>query len=196
VNRHRGDNGEDCHGHGTHVAGIVGGVKSGVAKRVLLRGVKVVRCDGWGSVSATIAAVDWLRANHTSPAVANMSLGWPHSAALNKAVNALAAFTTASAGSSLSPDAKAPTSNWGSCVDGYAPGYAIMSARLGGGMTSKSGTSMASPHVAGVGALIKQAYGNRSSSWITTTIKTSATPNVIEGNPSGTSNRLLFKDTL
>jgi subtilisin family serine protease len=220
------DNGEDCHGHGTHVAGTVGGTKHGVAKKVLLQGVKISGCDGWALTSDAIAAVEWVRINHRKPAVANMSFGFPKSAALNNAVNKLAAsgvfisvsagnenanacnsqysspasatgaFTTAATGSSLSPDAKYSLSNWGPCVDGYAPGYAILSARVGGGGMSKSGTSMAAPHVAGVAALLKQAYGNKSSSWITTSIKNSATPSVVEGNPAGTPNRLLFKDTL
>ena len=214
------DNGEDCDGHGTHVGGIVGGKVYGVAKAVRLRGVKVFTCSASTPMSTITSAVDWVYANRVNPAVVNMSLGGPSSAALDAAVNRLVAsgvfvavaagndnrnacnesparasgaFTTASSGSSAFVDDKAWTSNWGSCVDAYAPGYGIRSAKLGGGATIKSGTSMASPHVAGLAALLKQAYGNQTSAWIASTIKSWATRGAIRGNVSGTPNLLLFK---
>jgi subtilisin family serine protease len=218
-----GGNGNDCHGHGTHVAGTVGGSTWGVAKQARVRGVRVLNCSGSGSTSGIIAAIDWIRLNRSNPAVANMSLGGGFSSALNSAVNNLAnsgvfvavaagnentnacnrspasagaAFTTAA---STSTDARASYSNYGSCVDAYAPGSSIRSAWIGSGNTEAatiSGTSMASPHVAGVAALYKGANGNAASSTIDSWIKNNATTNVITGNRSGTPNRLLYKAAL
>jgi subtilisin family serine protease len=218
-----GGNGNDCHGHGTHVGGTIGGTTWGVAKAVRLRGVRVLNCSGSGSTSGIIAAIDWIRLNRSNPAVANMSLGGGFSSALNTAVNNLAnsgvfvavaagnenqnacnrspasasaAFTTAA---STSTDQKASYSNHGSCVDAYAPGSSIRSAWIGSGTTEAatiSGTSMASPHVAGVAALYKGTFGNASSSTIDSWIKSNATANVISGNRSGTPNRLLYKAAL
>ncbi|HWK90353.1 MAG TPA: S8 family peptidase [Longimicrobium sp.] len=215
-----GGSGQDCNGHGTHVAGTIGSATYGVAKAVRLRGVRVLGCSGSGSTSGIIAAVDWLRNNRTNPAVANMSLGGGYSSTLNTAVNNLAnsgVFIAVAAGnenqnacnvspasagsattvaSSTSSDAKSSFSNYGSCVDLYAPGSSITSTWLNGGTNTISGTSMASPHVAGVAALYKATYGNASSSTIDSWIKSNATANVITGNPSGTPNRLLYKSTL
>lgn len=218
-----GGNGVDCNGHGTHVAGTIGGTTYGVAKQVRLRGVRVLNCSGSGSTSGIIAAVNWVRTNRTNPAVANLSLGGGFSSALNTAINnlansgvfvavaagnestnacnrspasAAAAFTTAA---STSTDARASYSNYGSCVDAYAPGSSIRSAWIGSGNTETatiSGTSMAAPHVAGVAALYKAVNGNAASSTISSWLTSNATTNVIGGNPSGTPNRLLYKSTL
>ena len=212
-----GGNGQDCNGHGTHVAGTVGSTTYGVAKSVYLRGVRVLDCSGSGSTSGIIAAVDWVRLNRINPAVANMSLGGGYSSSLNTAVNNLAnsgVFVAVAAGNenqnacnvspasasaaytvaaSTSSDAKASYSNYGSCVDAYAPGSSIRSTWLNGGTNTISGTSMASPHVAGVSALIKHRYGNISSSSVTSYLNSAATTGVISGNPSGTVNRLLYK---
>ncbi len=212
-----GETGSDCNGHGTHVAGTVGSKTYGVAKKVNLRGVKVLNCSGSGATSGIIAAVDWVRLNRTNPAVANLSLGGGFSSSLNTAVtnlsnsgvfvavaagtsnanacnyspaSAAAVFTTAS---SERTDAKRSTSNWGSCVDGYAPGGSITSTWIGSGTNTISGSSMASPHVAGVAALYKATYGNAASSTIDGWIKNNATQGVITGNPTGTPNRLLYK---
>jgi subtilisin family serine protease len=212
--------GSDCHGHGTHVAGTVGSTTYGVAKNVRLRGVRVLGCGGTGSYSAIIAGVDWVRLNATKPAVANMSVGGPASSSLNTAVtnlvnsgvfvavaagnenqnacnvspaSASGVFTTAS---STSSDAKSSFSNWGSCVEAYAPGSSITSTYLNSGTATMSGTSMASPHVAGVAALYKGTFGEASASTISNWIISNATTGVITGNPSGTPNRLLFKSTL
>ena len=98
--------------------------------------------------------------------------------------------------SSTSTDAKSSFSNWGSCVDLYAPGSSITSTWLNGGTNTISGTSMASPHVAGVAALYKATYGNAATSTIDSWIKTNSTANVITGNVTGTPNRLLYKAAL
>jgi subtilisin family serine protease len=215
-----GGNGNDCNGHGTHVAGTVGSATYGVAKAVLLRGVRVLDCAGSGSFSGIIAGIDWVRVNRINPAVANLSLGGGYSSTLNNAVTNLAnsgVFVAVAAGnenqdacnvspasasavttvaSSTSSDAKSSFSNWGGCVDVYAPGSNITSTWHNGGTNTISGTSMASPHVAGVGALYKGTYGDASQSTIDSWIKNNATANVITGNPTGTPNRLLYKAAL
>ncbi len=211
-----GGNGQDCNGHGTHVAGTIGGATYGLAKGVALRGVRVLGCDGSGSTSGIIAAVDWVRANAQRPAVANLSLGGGYSSTLNNAITNLSnsgVFTAVAAGNenanacNVSPasaaaattvaasdrtDTRASFSNYGSCVDTYAPGVSVQSTWLNGGTNTISGTSMASPHVAGVGALYKGARGDAASSTVDSWIKSSATSGVIQRNRTGTVNRLLF----
>ncbi|MBM7112342.1 S8 family peptidase [Archangium primigenium] len=215
-----GGNGQDCNGHGTHVAGTVGGTTYGVAKAVRLYGVRVLGCDGSGSNSGVIAGINWVRTNHKKPAVANMSLGGGYSSTINTAVTSLANagvfvavaagndngnacnYSPASApivttvGATTSTTARASYSNYGSCVDIYAPGSSITSAWIGSRTSSISGTSMASPHVAGVAALYKATYGDASQATIDTWLKNNATNNVVTGNPSGTVNKLLNKKTL
>ena len=162
-----GVTGEDCNGHGTHVAGTIGAATYGVAKAVSLHGVRVLNCAGIGLNSDVIAGVDWVTANHASPAVANMSLGGGKSAALDQAVTNLwnsGVFLAVAAGNdnadacNASPagasgvftvaasektDAKASYSNWGTCVEAYGPGSAIKSTYLAGLTMTLSGTSMA-----------------------------------------------------
>jgi subtilisin family serine protease len=215
-----GLDGDDCHGHGTHVAGIVGGTTWGVAKGVRLHGVRVLNCAGVGLESDLIAGVDWVHHNHVKPAVANMSLSGPFSAALNSAVTSLSnagVFVAAAAGNdnvdactaspasadgvltvaaSTKVDAKAAFSNWGHCVELYAPGDMIKSAFLLGMTRIASGTSAAAPHVAGVAVLYKATFGDASSATVGRWILRRAVPHVITGNPDGTPNRLLFKDAL
>jgi subtilisin family serine protease len=215
-----GGSGADCNGHGTHVAGTIGSSTYGIAKGVMLRGVRVLDCAGSGSYSAIIAGIDWVRVNGVHPAVANMSLGGGVNTSLNTAAtnlvnsgiflavaagnenqnacnvspaSASGVFTTAA---STSTDAKASYSNWGSCVEGYAPGSSITSTWINSGTNTISGTSMASPHVAGVAALYKGAFGDAASSTIVTWIINNSTANVITGNVTGTPNRLLYKSTL
>jgi subtilisin family serine protease len=215
-----GGNGQDCNGHGTHVAGTIGSTTYGVAKQVQLRAVRALNCTGSGSSSGILAAVDWVRLNRTNPAVANMSVGGGFSAALNTAVTNLSnsgVFVTVAAGnenqnacnvspasapavfttgSTTSTDARRTSSNYGSCVDGYAPGGSITSTWINSGTNTISGSSMAAPHVAGVAALYKATYGNASTATIDTWIKSNATLNVVTGNPAGTPNRLLYKAAL
>ena len=215
-----GGSGADCNGHGTHVAGTIGSTTYGVAKGVLLRGVRVLDCSGSGSYSAIIAGIDWVRVNAIHPAVANMSLGGGFNSTLNTAAtnlvnsgvflavaagnenqdacnvspaSASGVFTTAA---STSSDAKASYSNWGTCVEGYAPGSSITSTWINSGTNTISGTSMASPHVAGVAALYKGTFGDAASSTIVSWIINNSTTGVITGNVSGTPNRLLYKSTL
>ncbi|HEX5869216.1 MAG TPA: S8 family peptidase [Longimicrobium sp.] len=217
-----GGSANDCNGHGTHVAGTIGGTIHGVAKGVRLRGVKVLGCSGSGSFSGIIAGVDWVRLNATKPAVANLSLGGGFSSSLNTAVNNLAnsgvfvavasgnsnanacnyspasAANVTSVNASTSTGAKASFSNYGSCTHLYAPGQSITSAWYTSTTATNtiSGTSMASPHVAGVGALYLAGNPSASNATVRSWIINNATANVISGNPSGTPNRLLFKSTL
>ncbi|HEX6042791.1 S8 family peptidase [Longimicrobium sp.] len=210
-----GGNGQDCNGHGTAVAGIIGSSTYGVAKGVRLRAVRVLDCNGGGSVSGIIAGVDWVRVNHVDPAVANLSLSGALSSALNTAVGGLAGagvFVAVQAGdnnasacnyspasataavtvaASTITDARWSFGNVGSCVDLYAPGVNIPS--IGGTFT---GTGFATPHVTGAAALYKSGNPAASTATVTAWLKNNATPNVITGNPAGTPNLLLFIGTL
>jgi subtilisin family serine protease len=216
-----GGNGQDCNGHGTHVAGTIGGSVHGMAKEARLRGVRVFGCSGGTTNSMIIAAVDWVRQNRLNPAVANMSLGGGWSSALNTAVTNLwnsGVFVAVAAGNSnanacnYSPasasgaytvassdwqDRKSSFSNWGSCVNIYAPGSSITSTWHTSNTATNtiSGTSMAAPHVAGLAALIKQTNPNASSGAIANWMTDNATTGRISGNVSGTPNRLIFKST-
>ena len=213
-----GGNGQDCNGHGTHVAGTVGGSTYGVAKSSLPRGVRVLNCSGSGTNSGVIAGVDWVRQNFIAPAVANMSLGGGASSTLDTAVNNLSnagvpiavaagnsnvdactqsparAANAITVGSTTSTDARSSFSNFGTCLDLFAPGSGILSAWIGSTTATRtiSGTSMASPHVAGVAALYKQANPGASASTVRNAIVNGATTNVVTSAGSGSPNRLLY----
>lgn len=213
-----GGNGADCNGHGTHVSGTVGGSTYGVAKSALLRGVRVLDCNGSGSTSGVIAGVDWVRQNFIAPAVANMSLGGGVSSALDTAVNNLSnagvtiavaagnsnanacnssparAANAITTGSTTTTDARSSFSNFGTCLDIFAPGSGILSAWFTSNTATAtlSGTSMASPHVAGVAALYKQANPSASATTVRNAIVNNATTNVVTNAGTGSPNRLLY----
>jgi subtilisin family serine protease len=213
-----GQNTNDCNGHGTHVAGTVGGSTYGVAKSVRLYAVRVLNCSGSGSNSGVIAGVDWVKNNHVKPAVANMSLGGGASSALDTAVNnAIAAgvsFAVAAGndnvdacnssparvanaitvGSTTSSDARSSFSNFGTCLDIFAPGSSITSAWYTSDTATNtiSGTSMASPHVAGVAALYLQGNTTASPSTVTSAITGGASANKLTSIGTGSPNLLLY----
>ena len=210
----------DCHGHGTHVAGTVAGTTYGVAKTAQLVPIRVLSCSGSGSTSGVIAGIEWAITNHVAgtPAVANMSLGGGFSTTLNAAIaravadgitmvvaagndNANACgVSPASAplaitvGATGSTDLRASFSNFGSCVDVFAPGVSITSSyiRSTTDRTSMSGTSMASPHVAGVVALYLQSNPSASPAAVTSTLMAAATPNVVVDPGVASPNRLIY----
>ena len=211
----------DCHGHGTHVAGTVVGTKYGIAKAAKVVAIRVLNCQGSGSNSGVIAGVDWVALNASKPAVANMSLGGGFSSALNDAVaRAVAAGVTfavaagnsnanacnsspssepsaLTVGATTISDAKASYSNYGSCVDIQAPGSSITSDWIGSATATNtiSGTSMASPHVAGAAALVLAGNTNLTPAQVATQLISNATSGVVTGLPSGTVNKLLYVGT-
>ena len=213
-----GQNSNDCNGHGTHVAGTVGGSTYGVAKAVRLYAVRVLSCTGSGSNSGVIAGVDWVKNNHVKPAVANMSLGGGASSALDTAVNnAIAAGVTfavaagndnldacnysparaanaITVGSTTSTDARSSFSNYGTCLDIFAPGSSITSAWYTSDTATNtiSGTSMASPHVAGVAALYLQNNTTASPSTVRNEIVNTASSGKLTGINTGSPNLLLY----
>ncbi|WP_328462676.1 S8 family peptidase [Actinoplanes sp. NBC_00393] len=209
---------DDCHGHGTHVAGTVGGATYGVAKDVKLVGLKVLGCDGYGSYTAFIAAVDWVTANAKLPAVANMSLGGPVSRTLDAAIErsidkgityAVAAgnenqnacdFSPAGTAAAITvgavdmADARASFSNYGSCVDLFAPGVNIMSAGKDSdsAVALMSGSSMATPHVAGAIALELAAHPDWTPQQVRDDLVANAGTDLVRDPGTDSPNRMLF----
>ena len=207
---------EDCNGHGTHVAGTVGGGTYGVAKDVNLVPVRVLDCRGSGSWSAVVAGMDWVVSAADGPSVANLSLGGGANASVDDAIARMVdagittvvaagnedtdACTTSPArapgaltvGATDSTDRRASFSNYGSCVDLFAPGVGITAAWHKGDTATNtiSGTSMASPHVAGVAALVLQGSPSASPSQVGGAIGSAATPGVVT-DPAGSPNLLL-----
>jgi subtilisin family serine protease len=213
-----GGSAADCNGHGTHVAGTIGGNNYGVAKGTTLIAVRVLDCSGSGTASGVIAGIDWITAHPALPAVANMSLGGSVSIALNDAVArsvaagvsyAVAAGNSAGDACTASPasepsaitvaatdatDSFASFSNFGSCVDLSAPGVNITSDWIGGSTATNtiSGTSMAAPHVSGVAALYLSGSPSASPSDVAAVLSSNATAGVIRGLRTATPDRLLY----
>jgi len=208
----------DCNGHGTHVAGTVGGTTYGVAKGVTLHPVRVLECNGTGTWSQVVAGMDWVKANHVKPAVANMSLGgWADTSVDTAAANLTASgvtlvvaagnangaacnFSPARApsaitvGSIRNDDGRSSFSNYGSCLDIFAPGSSITSAWYSSATATNtiSGTSMASPHVAGAAALYLAVNPTTTPSQVTTALINSSSPGRVLAAGAGSPNRLLY----
>jgi subtilisin family serine protease len=208
----------DCNGHGTHVAGTIGGSTYGVAKQVRLIAVKVLNCAGSGTTTGVVAGVNWVTSNAVKPAVANMSLGGGISTSIDNAVaNSIASGVTyvvaagnsnanacnysparvpaaITVGATTNTDARASFSNYGSCLDIFAPGVNIPSAWYTSNTATNtiSGTSMASPHVAGAAALVLQAHPTWSPAQVTSFLVTNATTGVVTSPGAGSPNRLLY----
>ncbi|WP_299058335.1 S8 family peptidase [uncultured Nocardioides sp.] len=203
----------DCNGHGTHVAGTVGGSTYGIAKQVNLIPVQVLSCLGSGSNSGVVAGMDWVAQNADGPSVANMSLGGGANAATDAAVQRMTdagvtvvvaagnedadactssparASSAITVAASTRTDSRASFSNWGSCVDVFAPGQDITSTWKDSDTSTNtiSGTSMASPHVAGVAAQVLQGTPGASPAAVTAAITGDATTGVVtdtKGSPS------------
>ncbi len=217
-----GGSASDCNGHGTHVAGTVGGTTYGVAKGVALYAVRVLSCSGSGTTSGVVAGVDWVTANHRKPAVANMSLGGGASTSLDNAVKGSIAAGVSYAiaagngnmggvaqdackysparvpeamtiGATTQSDAKTSWSNYGTCVDWFAPGSGITSAWYTSSTATNtiSGTSMATPHVAGVAALYLQSNSGASPQQVRDALYAATTKGIVTNSRTG-NNHLLF----
>src|SRR5918994_948649 len=211
------NDGKDCNGHGTHVAGTVGGATYGVAKSVSLVGVRVLDCDGYGLISEIVAGVDWVPRTAAKPAVANMSLGGGGSTALDSAVSrsiaagityAVAAgnehrdacgFSPARVGAAITvaasdrSDRRPHFSNYGSCVDWFSPGVGITSDWFTSDSAAATldGTSMASPHTAGAAAQYLEANRTASPTTVRSELYAQATKARIS-NSRTTNNHLLY----
>jgi subtilisin family serine protease len=206
----------DGNGHGTHVAGTIGGAEYGVAKGVGIVGVRVLDDSGSGTTEQVVAGIDWVAANHSGPSVANMSLGGGADEALDTAVRgavasgvtfAIAAGNSSADASGFSParvteaitvaasdvdDSQAYFSNFGTVVDIYAPGVDITSSWNDGATNTISGTSMATPHVAGAAALFLGANPTATPADVAAGLTGAATPDKITNASPGTPNLLLY----
>ena len=207
----------DCNGHGTHVAGTIGGTKYGVAKKVNLVAIKVLNCAGSGTNSGVIAGINWVIKNHvnSTAAVANLSLGGGFSQTLNNAVSNLVSDsvtvvlaagnenvdactsspastpTAITVAASTSADLMAYFSNYGTCVDVIAPGVGITSTWLKSGTNTISGTSMAAPHVAGLAARYLQGNLTAQPGVVGDALKANSKVSIL-GTPNATPYRLVY----
>ena len=210
-------NATDCNGHGTHVSGTVGGSTYGVAKAINLVAVRVLNCSGSGTTAGVIAGVNWVTSNAIKPAVANMSLGGSASTSLDTAIsNSIAAgitygiaagnsnanacnysparvATAITVGATTSTDARASYSNYGTCLDLFAPGSSITSAWYSSTTATNtiSGTSMATPHVVGAAALVLQANPSYTPAQVSAYLTSHATSGVVTNPRTGSPNLLL-----
>ncbi|MEU3604386.1 S8 family peptidase [Streptomyces sp. NPDC035033] len=209
---------QDGHGHGTHVAGTVAGGAYGVAKKAKIVGVRVLDNSGSGTTEQVVAGIDWVTRNAVKPAVANMSLGGGIDSVLDTAVrNSIASGVTyavaagndgsnasnysparvteaITVGSTTSTDARSSFSNYGSVLDIFAPGSSIKSAWNTSDTATNtiSGTSMATPHVAGAAAVYLADNPTATPAQVSTALTTAATPNVVTSPGTGSPNKLLF----
>ncbi len=209
----------DCNGHGTHVAGTVGGATYGVAKNVSLHSARVLKCDGTGQISDIVGAIDWITANRINPAVVNISItaggfsptmrsaldtsfasGVLFTVAAGNAADDACNYSPAGAANAITVgatwqiDERAPYSNYGSCVDVFAPGYEIVSAGTASDTATRqlNGTSMSSPLVAGVAAVYRAANPAASSSTASQAVINAATTGIVTSPGVGSPNRLLY----
>jgi subtilisin family serine protease len=213
-----GGNAVDCNGHGTHVAGTVGGSQYGVAKGVKLYAVRVLNCSGSGTTAGVAAGIDWVTANAKKPAVANMSLGGGADATLDAAVRrsitagvtyAIASGNSNANACSYSParvteaitvnatqnnDARASFSNYGNCTDIFAPGVNITSSWYSSTTATNtiSGTSMATPHVTGAAALYLATHTTATPAQVQSALIAAATPGKVTSPGTNSPNRLLY----
>jgi aqualysin 1 len=213
-----GQNGNDCNGHGTHVAALIGGNTYGVAKKANLFSVRVLGCNATGSLSQLISGIEWITENHIAPAVVNISISGPASQALDlaiqKSIEAGVTYVVAAGndkrdackisparikgaitvGATEANDTVASYSNKGRCIDVLAPGSNILSASKADDASTAfmQGTSMASAHAAGVAALYLQNSSTASPQDVASAIKESATLNLITNITDETPNRLLY----
>jgi subtilisin family serine protease len=213
-----GGSADDCNGHGTHTAGTMGGSTYGVAKKVTLVAVRVLDCGGSGTWAGVIAGIDWVTDNHSGPSVANMSLGGGHMQSVDDAVTAsinsgvvyaVSAGNNATDACSQSPastplaitvgateinDARASYSNYGTCLDLFGPGSSITSDWNSSDTATNtiSGTSMATPHVAGTAALYLSLHPSASPQQVRDAIVNNATDGKVTNPGTGSPNKLLY----